>query len=480
MTGFADVVQSLNVNDPRANISAIKGAVKEQFHATDSRVQVAVTDHFNHSFVPDLVLSWPGTKDTRRVFLRTAFREDELRRDIDLLGAERPILMSLDRLPDKADTGEVLQTRAKETNSLVADPYGLEALDEEAAHKPVVTLLSHAVLQGGRGVMSSSSAHASGKSVDAGFDAARAGDPTATSAAVDDAADLLDSYRASQINRLLHAVWLGSGRPASTFPGAAGITAVLDAESLRFVLQLPDIEDDDFWTRLGSGLTTNRLCELQDFPASENFQRLVAGNAHKLTAKACRIIKTVGMPSAAPTWSVGSGNLVLAVESDLLHFAPRAIDELPTPSDGPPEVSVGELQARAQSADLRLGEVRLSDGAHVISYGAEEDADVARADALASLQSLIPNAALTSATALAGTKEVRCTFRTRTAAGNSSAKFMLSELAGVAVPLLVAPVPELATAVRTMLNAPDSAGSSDDGQTGSAEVPASNHGSAHD
>jgi hypothetical protein len=480
MTSFAEVVQSLDINDPRANISAIKGAIKEQFHNTDSRVQVALTDHFNHSFVPDLVLSWPGTEDTRRVFLRTAFREDEIARDIDLLGAERPILMSLDRLPDKADTGEALQIRAKMTNSLVADPYGLEALDDEAAHKPVVTLLSHAVLQGGRGVMSSSSAQASGRRVDAGFDAARAGDPMATSAAVDDAADLLDPYRASQINRLLHAVWLGSGKAASAFPGAAGITAVLDAESLRFVLQLPDIDDDDFWIRLGSGLTTNRLSELRDFPASDNLQRLVGGNAHKLIAKACRIVGARDEQSAAPTWSVRSGNLVLAVANDLLHFAPRAIDELPTASDAAPEVSVGELQGRAQSADLRLGEVRLSDGDHVISYGAEADADVARADALASLQILIPNATLTSATALVGSKEVRCTFRTRTAAGNSSAKFMLSDLAGVAVPLLLAPSPEIANVVRAMLNGPTSAAVGHIDDPGPTEVLPSDHGSGND
>lgn len=466
MTSFLETVRSLDLNDPRANITAIKGAVKEKLQDTDSRVQVSLTDHFNHSFVPDLVLSWPGSKDSRRVFLRTTFREDEIARDLDLLGEERPILMSLDRLPDRAKTGEAVQTRAKVTNSLVADPYGLEALDREATSKPVVTLLSHAVLQGGRGVMSASTAQASGKTVDAGFEAARAGDPTGTSAAVDDAADLLDTARAIQINRLLHAVWLGSGKPSSAFPGAAGVTAVLDAESLRFVLQLPDIDDDDFWVRLGSGLTTNRLCELRDFPQADNFQRLVQASAHKLIAKACRAIKGQGAPSEAPTWSVRGGNLVLSVANDLLHFAPRAIDELPTSSDEAPQVLVDQLQRRAQSAGLRLGEVRLSDGDHVISYGAEADADVAYADALGSLQNLVPNATLTSATAFTGSKEVRCTFRTRTAAGNSSARFTLSELAGVAVPLLVAPGPDLENAVRELLTKPALPSTDDVDETG--------------
>jgi hypothetical protein len=66
MTNFAEVVRSLDGDDPRGNITALKGAVREQLQATDNRVRVDLTDHFNHSFVPDLVLSWPGTKDTRQ------------------------------------------------------------------------------------------------------------------------------------------------------------------------------------------------------------------------------------------------------------------------------------------------------------------------------------------------------------------------------------------------------------------------------
>lgn len=459
MTSFSEVVNSLNADEPRANIAAIKGAVKEQLHATDTRVQVDVTDHFNHSFVPDLLLSWPGTKETRSVFLRTAFREEEIRRDIDVLGRERPILMSLDRLPEDQRKGDALQTQAKASNSLVADPYGLEVFDEESESRPVVTLLSHAVLQGGRGVMSSASARSSGQIVDAGFDAARTGDAEITSVAVDDAADLLDSYRASQINRLLHAVWVGSGRSGSSFPGAAGLTASLDAESLRFILQLPGIDDEDFWARIGVGLTTNRICELIDFPASANLQRLVSGSAHKLMAKACRIIRGSGDYADYPKWSVGGGTLVMSIEEERLHFAPSTVDQLPAPLDDPPEVSVGELQERAQVAELRLGEVRLSDGAHVMSYGAEDDADVARSEALASMQALMSNAELTSATAFADGREVRCVFRTRTAAGNSSAKFLISDLVGVALPLLVAPSSHRADAVRSMLDRPAGSGS---------------------
>ncbi|GAB3013937.1 hypothetical protein GCM10011376_08790 [Nocardioides flavus (ex Wang et al. 2016)] len=449
MNDFNEVLRSLSGDDPRGNIAMLKGAVKEQLTETDSRVEVELTDHFNHAYVPDLVLSWPGTSERRHMFLRTAFREADMARDIDVLGEDRPIFMSLDRLPDEPPRDELV-TRAKATNSLVTDPYGLEVLEEVAEAKPVVSLFNHAILQGGRGVVTSRDALDTGTSVDAGFDGARGGDAGATSAAIEAAASVLDSHRAGQVNRLLHAVWVGSGGSGSSFPGGAGITAVLDAESLRFVLELPDIEDDDFWVRLGSGLTTGRLCELQDFPPSENFQKLLRGAASRLESKACRVL---GGRGAAPTplWSVATGSLVLSVNTDDVYFAPFAAKSLPAPEGDTPSATVRDLQERASSAEIRLGEVRLSNGSHTIAYGAEDGVDLAEADDLEMLENVLTSAALVSASAYAGTREVKCNFVTRTAAGNSSSKFLLSELVDIAVPLLIAPEAPVMEAVEELL-----------------------------
>jgi hypothetical protein len=171
--------------DPRQRISTIKGAVIDHLRTTDERVKVAVTDHFNHSYVPDLILSWPDEPEPRYVYLRTSFRSSDLLRDIDLLARERPILMPLapiDGVDD--DAVSALESASHDRRTLVTDPYGLEAFGEETVTQPVVSLLSHAILQGGRGLFPSGRARQISGAVGAGFAGAQHADYDATSAAL--------------------------------------------------------------------------------------------------------------------------------------------------------------------------------------------------------------------------------------------------------------------------------------------------------
>jgi len=425
-------------DDAALNIANIKEAVVGHLRDTDSRVQIEVTDHFNHSYVPDLILSWPEVSKPRSVFLRTSFDMSDLLRDVDTLADHQPILMPLARVNDdsvEAQTPLAKASRAHRT--LITDPYGLEALETETEMQSVVSLFSHAVLQGGRGLVSSQRAQKAGSEVAAGFVGAQRADRESTTIAVETAEELLDSHSASQVNRLLHAVWVGSGAPGSSFPGAGGITAVIDAEALRFILELPNVEDEGFWSRVGRGLTTERLCELGDFPAAENLQRLLRGNAYRLLAKACRVF-VESVDTEVPKWSVVAGNLALHTRKSRIHFAPRAVADLPDAGAQVGSLTVGDLRGRAARADLQLGQINLTDGDSVLSYGSETRPDISQDEALTSLQEVIAHGAFTSVVARIGgdRKPIRCTFESGTVAGNSSSRFYVSELALVALPLL--------------------------------------------
>jgi hypothetical protein len=446
---FGNAMTDLVGQDPSERISAIKGVVIEKLRATDSRMRIEMTDHFNHSFVPDLVLSWPGQTEKRRVFLRTSYRTWDLLRDVDLLSDERPILMPLVPIrehPDEADSA--LQARTQESRTLVTDPYGLEAFDEEREAAPVVSLLTHAVLQGGRGLISSRRAHEISGQVGAGFSGARAANYDATSVAVAVAETTLDSHRASQMNRLLHALWIGSGAPPSAFPGATGVTAALDEEALRFILEMPDLDDDVFWSRLGLSVTTERLCELVDFSGNANLQRLLRFGAHRLTAKACRVVPTPQYADdGPPRWSIASRTLTLQSSRHRIHFAPRSVGELPENSQAGGAVSVPELKTRAEAAAVDVAEVRLTDGDATLTYGAAERPDVAQDEFLSAVVALLDNSHVASVVARvgSGSRTVRCTFGTGTGAGNSSARYYVAELATIAAPLLGSmTTPELA------------------------------------
>jgi hypothetical protein len=462
VTEIFEALRSAGADNPAANISFIKSLIVDNLRTADATVHVEVTDHFNHSFVPDMVLAWPGVPEKRQLFLRTGFDLPDLMADVDLLAKEKPILLPLSGVQD-IDVGsempDVLSSHSTQHSTLITDPAGLQAFAERRTERPVVSLFSHALLQGGRGVLSLERAQQVSGVVGEGFDGAQHADFAATSTAVEATEALLDPPRASQMNRLLHAVWVGSGAPGTSFPGASGVTAVLDAEALRFVLGL-DIPDDEFWRRLGQGLTTGRLCELGDAPPSDNFQRLLMGNAHRLQAKACRVSGPV-RTADAPRWSVAANTLVLDLEQARVQFAPRRVSDLP--GNGPTDVvppSVSDLAARAARAEVEVEEVRLSNGESTLSYASEGGLDVAQDTALSEVANVLPGAAVTVAVARVGTagRTVRCNFNTLTATGNSSAKFYVAELAAIAVPLLVSLTEEEQTVVRAHVSSDVQAG----------------------
>jgi hypothetical protein len=457
MTAFLEALRDATSDNPAANISFIKRLMVEQLRSADATVTVEVTDHFNHSFVPDMLLRWPGVPEKRQVFLRTGFDLPDLMADVELLAKEKPILVPLSGVQGsrgEAELPDVLGVRSAEHSTLITDPEGLQAFGDVRRERPVISLFSHALLQGGRGVLSSEQAQEVSEVVGEGFDGAQRANFEATDSAVRATEVLLDSQRASQMNRLLHAVWVGSGAPGTAFPGASGVTATLDAEALRFVLSL-DIPDNDFWRRLGSGITTGRLCELVEAAPSDNFQRLLAGNAHRLQAKACRVTATAS-PSAAPRWSVASGALVLDVAQARVHFAAYKSGDLPDVEGGrvaPP--SIADLSARAALAEVDVAEVKLSNGEATLSYASEGGLDVAQDEALSAVSNVLRDAAVVSAVARVGTagRTVRCNFTTGTGTGNSSSKFYVAELATIAVPLLVALSGEEREVLRTHVSA---------------------------
>jgi len=71
----AEILAALDIENPRNSVATVKSVVISQFEALDTRVKIKSTDYFNHTFAPDLVLSWPWDRMPERyVYLR--FNDD--------------------------------------------------------------------------------------------------------------------------------------------------------------------------------------------------------------------------------------------------------------------------------------------------------------------------------------------------------------------------------------------------------------------
>ncbi|MFF5663693.1 hypothetical protein ACFY7F_12830 [Streptomyces griseofuscus] len=442
MNDFTVVISDLVEDDPARNVESIKNAVISNIRASDAAVEIESTDYFNHTYAPDLVLRWDKGKEERQVYLRTSGNPQYLREDVAVVSERKPILMPLAPLRDPDQVVE-LEIESARSSTLVADPASLYAFSAERHERPVLGLLSRAVLQGGRGLVDEARARTTSDAVGMGFVAAQQAEVESTRGAVVAAESLLDPAHAGQLTRLLHAVWLGSGAPATSFPGATGVTAELDAVGLKLLLDIAVTDDEEFWQRIGAGITLERVCEIEGGLESENLQRLIKSNLDHFRAKSCRIsdVPVQADYGSAPRWFVHSGILGYTTDRYRALFSTgpvSSMDFMGYIEDG--TVELGELLDRVSEAGIGISELVLESATGGrIDYRAPQNSDISRDDLLHDLSSALGNRSSVVSVVVptgGGNRHLACDLTKRAATGRTVAKFYLSELVQNAVPVL--------------------------------------------
>ncbi|MFF5668243.1 hypothetical protein ACFY7F_36255 [Streptomyces griseofuscus] len=443
MDEFSVVISDLTDQDPSQNVSSIKNAVIARLEASDQNVEIESTDFFNHTYAPDLVLYWRSDGTSRHVYLRTSDNPQYIREDITVVADKNPIIMPLVPLRDSSDSSQ-LENESANASTLIATPSSIHEFAEARMESPVTGLLSHAVLQGGRGLLNEERARSVSSAVDAGFAAAQLSGIEGTRQAVVAAEELLDPARAGILTRLLHAVWLGSGAPASAFPGATGITAELDPVSLKLLLDITVSEDPEFWRRIGAGITLEKLCELEISSKSNGLQHLIEYSVDRLRAKSCRVsgIKNEELDSRHFRWFVAAGLLGFETRNYVTHFSPgsaSSMGAIERPEPTPP--NLGLLIHRARSFDINLDEITIeSDDGRRIDYRPPSGTEIWRDGVLEKLSYVLSAKQSSAVSAVVplpgGSRNFTCDLENSTASGRTGAKYYLAEMIQYAIPLL--------------------------------------------
>ena len=442
-SNFSVTIADLVDDDPARNIASIKDAVINQLRASDEGVAIEKTEYFNHTYAPDLVLHWGAGRMDRRVYLRTNSNPAYLLQDVSVVSVDKPILMPLSPVRAFAEADSRLNMESASSQTLVADPSTFEALGEEQEYRPIGQLLSRAVLQGGRGLLDDNQARSAGGTMNRAFAGAQLAEASVTREAIDTAEALLDPVHAEQITRLFHALWLGSGAPATAFPGATSLAATLDATSLQLLLDVAVSDDDQFWRRIGSGLTLERLCEVTVSAKSENLQRLINVNIDQLRVKVCQVSDRGDRNSeqSGLRWFVDDDLLGLDGLTFQAYFSAGNASEVRFPEtyDGP-GIGIRELLARARQGNIEIGALEFeAAGGRFVDYKSITGADVADDDLLQSIGSALGSRLTVRMAAVllgGGARQLRCDFKAGTASGRTGAKFYLSEMLSGAIPIL--------------------------------------------
>jgi hypothetical protein len=438
----ARIAQALAIERPQDSVESIKSTVIAELQALDPRMRLKTTEYFNHSYVPDLVASWPSdpASSERYIYLRLNSEAERLLEDIELVQENHPIIFGLDETRRASDNGpERLEQTSRDTNTLITDAWGVERFIPDPSSR-FLRLVATAVAQGGRGILDRPAAANASNSLAQGFEGALHTRELPTKRAVGTIATLLNERHAGRITRLLQAVWIGAGGRLEDFPWQRSLVGDVADDALQFLLEYDDIVDQSFWRRLGRLVTVAQLARLDLPSGSGNLDRLVQSNLDLLWARSCRVRSEDDRLSpeirSELFWFIDSHLLGLKGAGFAAYLAEHADELSRVRADVGDGISIGELLTR--SVDVAVNEAELSTGDRVITYASETEADVVHDQQLARIAETLGSEVLVKrvGVTLNRARHLSCDFTTATATGRTSSQLTLPELLTSAVPLL--------------------------------------------
>lgn len=363
--------EALDEIDPQRSFVRIKGILARLLKEVNPEIRVKVTTYFNHTHVPDMVVSWPLDPDLgdRYLYLRTTTDIDDLFHDMQFLAPEdRPIVLSLGDFTPSNDA-RTLHHSSMERHALVLDLAALSVLTAHTGEHSAGRLASRAIIEGGQGLLDERDAEELSSRVTSGVRGARIGDRTTTDAAIESASSSLFPVAAQRLTAFLTSLWQGTGLPATALENAPRRGFDLDASSLTYLLEGDEIEDAEFWDRMVRRIALPQVLQSR-IPDTPNFQHLMDQAMDVWRARACAVMHG---PSAIARsgdhpwrWTVDSGLLKLHARDFRVHVAQKraALNVRETYSLPPYELVI----ERIRTLDMRVSGITLINGSEKATY----------------------------------------------------------------------------------------------------------------
>lgn len=422
---------------PSQSIIRVKDAVAKELAALDATARVKRTDHFNHTFAPDFIMTWPDAR-TRRVYLRMAYDLEALVDDVALIDSTDPPIFGLtesESIEAKPRVDEVIA----DSDAMFTEPAALEKLIDRKKSDSTANMLSNALAQGGRGSFVGDEAVDLADVVQRGFTSAAQVDTEGTAEAVETISDRLQSQQAWRMNRVLQAVWEGSEGSLSTFPGKADVSGRLNAESLSYLVKYMRTDDRDFWRRVGRELTLTDLESLDFDEASANIASLIQANLDAISARAT-VVKPdpLGLDEVLAggrfRWSKRGKHITFEAPKLFAVVGSAKTDLGDVDEEAAAAVSVDAFMTRASETDLV--EVTIHSGPEHMSVKSDEGAiDKERLRGVSGAYG--SSAEVTQAIVGSRTGRVTVDLPERSGTGKTQSKVRMADLLVTTIPLVV-------------------------------------------
>jgi hypothetical protein len=142
-------------------IHRVKKLVQAKIYELDEGAIVEDTQYFNHSAIPDFIVSWRGDKSTRDLYLRGSYASILAADELTQTSSDSPVFMSLDETKDFSQemppiSPQMIRDEPKKASqTLLTDVSAMgEMLEPEARSvTPLTRLVQSSFFRGGRGLI---------------------------------------------------------------------------------------------------------------------------------------------------------------------------------------------------------------------------------------------------------------------------------------------------------------------------------------
>ncbi|MEU6115885.1 hypothetical protein ABZ840_15340 [Streptomyces sp. NPDC047117] len=330
MGGTVDsqIQDALHQSSPDAAIRDVKHVMAKELQSLDPKSEIKATDYFNHTFVPDFVLSWKDASEraSRDVYLRLNVEGPFIERDLASLHEDSPAFISIGREIHSDPDAEAVTTEYEDC--LLSSALALENISSERSRTPLTQMLKTSLLQGGKGYLIGRSADGVQKAVRRTDYALTHLDTEAVAESVRTVNEHFTGGFSSRMERVMQVLWSSRGGDVERFPGSGRRGGALSAEELAeilpFLLRLEEIPNTEFWRSLGENINVRLLQDLESWSASPNLNVLVNANLDRIKVKSAALDHAqpdlFEDPDAGFSWKVEDSALCLCSSEVRLKF----------------------------------------------------------------------------------------------------------------------------------------------------------------
>lgn len=380
LAAAVEAAQSIvNVDD---YISAVKSAVRAKVEDLDPAASVKNTGYFNHSAIPDFVVSWSGDKGRDRpLYVRRSFNEIRSFHDVENLAATEPVILALkedsrtsvhldEEVASRVGEGDIRTSisNAAQRDVLVTDGVALDTLAtsaNETDESPINDMLASRVIRSGRGLIDSSQAE------------------RLMTVAGQNSAELETSFSEEAVSALRDAVEVVAAAvdPQIEPPRKTGHFTVDEARRLLPWLlgSGPVRRDPEFWRSIGSRLTLKTLEAIHEDLADLDLSPLLAVVWAEWTSRYGYLGLAIGESTSgdeSPRWYMNGRLLNMEVAGRGLRFFSDG-RSLKVGRDGVSSATWEKISGRL-TPEIRLHKVSLRGIDRTVILDANRSPDIRR------------------------------------------------------------------------------------------------------